>query len=124
MTAGVNRLTGKPLAGLDHVRQSLGVIFTTRLTSRLLRRLFGFAGVGLLGEPLTPQTLMKFYMAVVIAVELWEPRFKVIALSYPNADNSASELGQGRFGVAILGAYRPNALEGDFTVAATVSVVI
>lgn len=124
MTAGVNRVTGKPLEGIDHVRQSLGVIFTTWLASRVLRRTFGSAAPGLLGKPLTPGQLMKFYMAVVIAVELWEPRFKVTRVSYPNADNSSSKVGQGQFGVTILGNYMPRALEGDFTVAATVSLTL
>jgi phage baseplate assembly protein W len=124
MTAGLNRFTGQPLAGFAHVEQSLGVIFTTRLTSRFMRRTFGFAGVGLLGQPLTPGNLLRFYMAIVIAVELWEPRFKVTSLDYPTAQNSADRLRQGRFGVTILGQYMPNALEGDFTVAATVSVVL
>lgn len=124
MTAGLNRFTGQPLAGFAHVEQCLGVIFTTRLTSRFMRRTFGFAGVKLLGQPLTPDRLIRFYMAIVIAVELWEARFKVIALDYPTAQNSADRLRQGRFGVTILGQYMPNALEGDFTVAATVSVVL
>jgi phage baseplate assembly protein W len=124
MTAGVNRVTGAPLAGFAHVEQSLAVIFTTRLTSRVLRRTFGFAGVRLLGQPLTPDRLLRFYMAIVIAVELWEPRFKVVALDYPAAQNGAAQLQQGRFGVTILGQYMPNALEGDFTVAATLSVIL
>jgi hypothetical protein len=124
MTAGLNRFTGQPLAGFAHVEQSLGVIFTTRLTSRLMRRTFGSAVPKLLGQPLTSDRLLRFYMAIVIAVELWEPRFKVISLDYPKAQNSASQLQQGRFGVTILGQYMPNALEGDFTVAATVSVIL
>ncbi len=126
MTAstGIDRRTGKPLSDWPHVRQSLGMIFTTRLSQRVLARLFGFAGVGLLGQPLTPGDLMKFYLAVVIAVELWEPRFAVTSLTYPAGDNSATGLGQGRFGVRVVGAYRPNALTGDFTVAATVSVIL
>lgn len=124
MTAGVNRVTGAPLAGFAHVRQSLNVIFTTRLGSRVLRRTFGSAVPKLLGQPLTPDRLMKFYMAIVVAVELWEPRFAVTSVSYPQGENSASQLQQGQFGVTIEGQYMPNALEGDFTVAASVSVVL
>jgi len=123
-TTGVNRFTGAPLSDFAHVRQSLDVIFTTRLSSRVMRRTFGSAIPKLLGQPLTPPLLIRFYMAIVVAVELWEPRFKVSSIQYPSADNSASQLGQGRFGVQITGQYRPLALVGDFTVAETVTVVL
>ena len=118
MTAGINRITGKALAGWRHVQQSLIVIFTTRLGERLMRRLFGFGGLGLLGrENLTPPILLRWYMAVVIAVELWEPRYRVTSISYPSNRNSPGQLAQGQIGVEISGEYMPNALEGDFTVA-------
>ena len=118
MTAGINRVTGASLAGWPHVRQSLAVIFTTRLGEALLKRLFGFAGLGLLGrENLTPQALMRWYMAIVIAVELWEPRFQVTSLSFPTSANSPSQIQQGHIGMTITGNYMPNALEGDYTVA-------
>ncbi len=123
-STGLSRVDGQPLSDFDHVRQSLGVIFTTRLTSRVLARTFGSAIPGLLGQPLTPADLMKFYLAIVIAVELWEPRFVVTSIAYPDASNSPKALGQGRFGVRIAGGYRPNALAGDFTVAAAVSVIL
>jgi uncharacterized protein len=125
MTAGINRLTGRPLSGWSHVKQSLGVIFTTRLGERLMRRTFGFAGLGLLGRHnLTPQILMRWYMAIVIAVELWEPRYRVTSLSFPTAKNSPNGLRQGQIGLRISGEYMPNALEGDFTVASTQSLTL
>ena len=120
MTAGVNRRTGRVLTGLAHVRQSLHVIFTTQIGARVMRRTFGSAVPSLLGKAnLTPQVLLNFYVAVAIAVELWEPRFRVRQVGYPGADNSADRLQQGQFGVQISGDYRPNALEGDFTVASS-----
>ncbi len=122
MTAGVNAVTGMPLAGWAHVQQSLNVIFTTRIGQRLMRRFFGSAVPALLGQPLTPGQLMRFYMAIVIAVELWEPRFAVTSVSYPQGQNSPSQLGQGQFGILIEGQYMPNALEGDFTVASVMTV--
>jgi phage baseplate assembly protein W len=121
---GINRHTGAVLTDFDHVRQSLGVILTTRLGSRVMRRTFGSAVPALLGQPLTPGDLMRWYMAIVIAVELWEPRFSVTSLSYPANANSPTQLGQGQFGVTIRGDYRPNALSGDFAVAASVTVIL
>ncbi len=118
MTAGIDRLTGQPLSGWPHVRQSLIVIFTTRLGEALLKRTFGFAGLGLLGrENMTPDALMRWYMALVIAVELWEPRYKITSLQFPRADNSPGQLQQGQIGLTVTGDFMPNALEGDFTVA-------
>lgn len=120
MTAGVNRRTGRVLTGLAHVRQSLHVIFTTPIGARVMRRTFGSAVPALLGKAnLTPEALLNFYMAVAIAVDLWEPRFRVRQVGYPGAENSAGQLQQGKFGVLISGDYRPNALEGDYTVASS-----
>jgi len=121
-SVGVNRFTGKPLTDFDHVRQSVGVIFTTRIGERVYRRTFGGALVGLLGKPLTPENLMRAYMALVIGLELWEPRFRVRSLAYPGT--TASGMAQGKLGIEILGDYMPNALEGDFTVASSQLVVI
>lgn len=125
MTAGINRTTGAPLAGWSHVKQSLGVIFTTRLGEALMKRLFGFAGLGLLGrENLTPAVLMRWYMAVVIAIELWEPRYRVTSLAFPTDANSPNQERQGQIGLTINGVYMPNALEGDFTVASAQSLTM
>ncbi len=119
MSTGINRITGLPLSGWDHVVQSLGVIFTTRIGDRVMRRLFGSAVPGLLGRNLTPQTILRFYAAIIIAIDLWEPRFRVRSITYPGETNSVAELQQGRFGFRLYGDYRPNALTGDFTVAET-----
>jgi hypothetical protein len=124
MTSGIDRWTGRPLSGWAHCKQSLGVIFTTLLATRVMRRTFGFAGIELLGRNLTPQLLMRWYMAIVIAVELWEPRYRVRAFRFPAAGNSPSHLRQGQAQIEIDGDYMPNALEGDYTVASSQSVFL
>ena len=122
MSTGFSRDGSGLLSGWAHVKQSLGVIFTTRLASRVMRRTFGFAGLGLLGrENMTQAAVLRWYMAIVIAVELWEPRFSVTSLTFPKPANSAGQLQQGGVGLQISGAYMPNALEGDFTVASSQS---
>lgn len=113
---GINRHTGKVLSGWEHTVQSLGVIFTTGLGERIMRRFFGSAVRGLLGKNLTPETLARFYLAIAIAIDLWEPRFRLVAVSYPNNTNSEQRMRQGRLGLKLVGEYRPRALEGDFTV--------
>ena len=124
MTAGIDRHTGRPLAGWAHVQQSLGVILTTGIGSRVLARLFGSGVPGLLGQSLTPSTLLKFWTAIVIAVELWEPRFRVRSITYPGATNSAARGRQGKLGIRMIGDYRPRALEGDLTVEASTSASV
>lgn len=125
MSCGINRVTGKPLSGWPHVRQSIAVILTTRLGEMVLCRAFGFGGAGLLGKNLTPQAIMTWFMLIVLALsarknwllELGEPRFRVTSLTAPTDKNSPSQLQQGQIGLLVTGEYMPNALEGDFTVA-------
>jgi uncharacterized protein len=119
---GIDKYTGAPITDFDHVRQCLGTLFSTRIGQRIMRRTYGAQLLGLLGKELTPDVLMRAYMAVVIAVYLWEPRFAVTSASYPGTTPQGMALGQ--LGIKLNGDYRPNALTGDFTVADTVSVVI
>jgi len=124
MSLGLNRQTGRPLEGWPHVMQSLGVIFSTRFGDRIMRRVFGSAVPGLLGQNLTPDTLARFYTAIILAVELWEPRFRVRQIAYPASTNGADKMAQGKFGFRLFGDYRPNALTGDFTVAVAKDFVL
>lgn len=122
MPVGINRFTGKVLTGLPQVAQSVGVIFSTRITERILRRTFGSNIPAIFGRPLTPSTLLKFWTAVVLAVELWEKRLKIKKVGYPSATNSTAALRVGKFGIAITADYRPRAYQGDFTVEKTITL--
>lgn len=113
MTAGMDRETGRVLAGWPHVVQSVGVILTTPVGQRVMREWFGSPVPALLGENLTPQTIWRFVQAVVVALELYEPRFKVRRV---NVGGNAESIRGGEFNLTILGDYRPRALQGDFTV--------
>jgi phage baseplate assembly protein W len=88
MSVGIDRTTGKPLSGWPHVMQSLGVIFATKFGSRVMRRNFGSAVPSVLGKNLVPSTMLKFMTAATIAIELWEPRFRVRKFIYPATENS------------------------------------
>jgi phage baseplate assembly protein W len=109
--AGMNARTGKPLAGWPHVVQSLGVIFSTRIGERVMRRWFGSAVPALLGQNLTTQTFLKFFSAIYAAVELYEPRFRITKVTPVFVERT------GRAGLRIEGEYRPRGHLGDFTVA-------
>ena len=114
--AGADRSTGRILSDWAHVEQSLRVIFMTRFGSRVMRRSFGSSIPKLLGQNLVPSTILKVYMAIAIAVELWEPRFRVRRVSLPPTSNNTLNLRQGVLGLRIEGDYRPNALAGDFSI--------
>lgn len=81
-----------------------------------MRRVFGSAVSNILGQNLVPSTMLKFYTAISIALEMWEPRFQVRRFEYPASENSADHLRQGMIGIRMIGDYRPRALDGDFTV--------
>jgi phage baseplate assembly protein W len=114
---GIDRHTGQPLTGWAHVVQSMQVIFSTGVGARVMRRTFGSAVPPLLGHNLVPATVLRFMAAVAIAIDLWEPRFRVRSFALPSGANNAESAGQGRLRVQIHGDYMPNALEGDFSVA-------
>src|SRR5688500_5466382 len=74
---GIDRRTGRPLAGWPHVLQSLEVIFTTHFGERVMRRWFGSFVPNILGEKMVPSTTLKFWTAVCTAIDTWEPRYKI-----------------------------------------------
>ncbi|GJD78014.1 GPW/gp25 family protein [Methylobacterium gregans] len=124
MSVGIDRNTGRVLRGFAHVKQSLGVLFSTGIGSRILLRLFGSAIPSLLGKNIVPSTFLKFATAIHVAVELWEPRFRLIQVTFPRdtsadgstpATNSPERIRAGRIGVALHGQYRPRGHLGDPT---------
>src|SRR5690349_10388358 len=102
--AGIDRVTGRPLDGFAHVAQSILVIFSTLLGERIMRRHFGSSGPALLGRLLTAQNILRFFALVSLAIETWEPRFR-IARVIP-LTTSPEDIRLGRFTFAIEGEYR------------------
>lgn len=74
---GVDRKTGKMLMGEKHEDQSIGAIFTTRYHDRVLRRWVGSFVPHLLGETISERLLGRFFWAVIVSLDLWEPNYKV-----------------------------------------------
>jgi len=74
---GMDRATGKPLSGDDHLRQSIGDILTTPLGSRVMRRDYGSLLFELVDRPLNAATRLLCVVAVAQALALWEPRISV-----------------------------------------------
>jgi phage baseplate assembly protein W len=71
---GTNATTGKPLSGLDHLRQSIRDILTTPVGSRVMRRDYGSRLFQLVDAPVNARTISDIYAATIEAILRWEPR--------------------------------------------------
>lgn len=111
--SGFDRQTGLPLSGFPHVVQSIHVIFTTRVGERVMRRWFGSGAPALLGRLMTPKVILLFITTLSVAIDLWEPRFKVARIAMGR--NSAESLRSGVLSFVIEGEYRPRGHLGDRT---------
>lgn len=107
---GLDRRTGKALDGWPHVVQSIEVILTTGFGERLMLEWFGSLVPRLLGQNMTQPLLLRFVHSCVVAIELWEPRFKVRRVLFAATPES---LRAGHIGFAMLGDYLPRGHLGD-----------
>ena len=74
---GINAHTGQALSGIDHLRQSIRDILTTRLGTRVMRRDYGSRLPDLVDNPITPKLAMELYAATAEALQKWEPRLRL-----------------------------------------------
>lgn len=111
---GIDRRTGRIVSGWQHVEQSLEVIFATQFGERVMRRWFGSSVPELLGRTnLTNSAVLRFWTAVCVAIDLWEPRFRVTKItSFASTDKARA----GKIGFAIVGVYYPRGHLGDYSV--------
>jgi phage baseplate assembly protein W len=98
---GTNALDGKPLSGIDHLKQSIIDILTTPLGSRVMRRDYGSRLYSLVDAPMNRGTLSALYAATVEAIARWEPRFQVQKVVATNAAPGSVEL-------SVTGKYLPD----------------
>lgn len=98
---GTDSTTGKPLQGLEHLRQSIRDILTTPVGSRVMRREYGSRLYELVDAPMTRETLLNIYAATAEALIRWEPRLLITRIS-------AKSAGPGQVEIAITGEYLPS----------------
>lgn len=74
---GMNANSGRSIADIDHIRQSIHDILTTPRGSRVMRRDYGSDLFYLIDQPQTPALRLQIMAAVIIALTEWEPRVRV-----------------------------------------------
>lgn len=94
---GMDANTGKPLAGADHLAQSIGKILGTPIGTRVGRRDFGSHLPELLDQPLNAATRVRLIAAGALALLRQEPRIRAsrITLAPGNVAGGATLMIEG-----------------------------
>jgi Bacteriophage baseplate protein W len=82
---GTDATTGKPLIGIDHLRQSIRDILCTPMGSRVMLRTYGCGLFDLVDAPMNRSTILSIISAVATALKNWEPRIKVSKVALNSA---------------------------------------
>jgi hypothetical protein len=117
-STGIDRRTGRVRSDFDHVRQSVAVILTTPIGSRVMRREFGSEVPDLIDRPITDQVILALYAAVAIAIDRWEPRLSVTSCNVGRAG------ADGAIAIEITGIYHPHGHRGDFASADDAATIL
>ncbi|QBP10113.1 GPW/gp25 family protein [Cupriavidus metallidurans] len=83
---GLNSATGRAIADLPHIWQSIRDILTTPVGSRVMRRAYGSQVPMLIDQPLNDVTRLRVMSASVAAIVRWEPRVQVSAAAFVRRD--------------------------------------
>jgi phage baseplate assembly protein W len=86
---GMDAITGKPLDGLQHLRQSIARILSTPIGTRPARRDFGSLLPDLIDQAMNPLGRMRLLAATAQALLRWEPRLRVTAVTLEAVDAAA-----------------------------------
>jgi phage baseplate assembly protein W len=105
---GMNRLTGAPLSGDDHLAQSCEDIVSTPLGTRTMRRDYGCILADLVDRPMNRATALLASMGIALALARWEPRIVVRQVTI------AGELASGQAVAEIVGT-RTGAIANSLT---------
>ncbi|WP_019222066.1 GPW/gp25 family protein [Bartonella senegalensis] len=101
MNSGMDRMTGKPLSGIDHLRQLILDILTTRIGTRVMRRDYGSRVAELIDAPANNALTIALYAAVAEALDKWEPRFKLKKIDFKRSED-------GKISLSFEGIYLPS----------------
>lgn len=74
---GMDAATGKPLSGLDHLRQRVRDILTTPIGTRVCNRDYGSLLPELVDQPMNGAGRLRLIAATALAVARWEPALRL-----------------------------------------------
>ena len=80
--------SGKALAGIEHLKQSIVDILTTPIGSRVMRRDYGSRLFELVDSPINDDLKIELYAATAEALDRWEKRFKLEKVRLENVSGS------------------------------------
>lgn len=101
---GVNKQTGRSLSGVQHVRQSVEDILSTRKGTRVMRRDYGSDLPLLIDRPVNQSLLAAIRAETVDALTRWEPRLRCERVH-------VTEIGQGSVLMDLTYTYLPDGKE-------------
>ncbi|PJR88127.1 phage baseplate protein [Ochrobactrum sp. 695/2009] len=83
---GIDRHTGKVIAEPEHIRQSIEVILTTPVGTRIMREEFGVEYLDKTGKPKVGYPQKVIELEALRALAAYEPRIKDVAVEVTNLD--------------------------------------
>jgi len=83
----MDRASGRPRYGSEHLSQSIADLLAVPIGSRLQRRGYGLP-IELLDMPITPATIIEIVAALAKAFRLWEPRMRLRRIQVTEAGRS------------------------------------
>jgi len=107
--AGMDRNTGRWIAGWPHTSQSLADVLSTPLETRVLRRMYGADDDTLQDKPINADIITTAIMAAAVPIARWEPRVELVHVSITRANV------RGLLALAMRVTWLPRALFGDRT---------
>ncbi|EFB2362634.1 TPA: GPW/gp25 family protein [Escherichia coli] len=83
---GMNRNTGLSISDTEHISQSMRDILLTPVGSRVMRREYGSLLSALIDMPQNPALRLQIMVACYSAIQKWEPRIRLTAISFETGD--------------------------------------
>lgn len=83
---GMNRNTGLGISDTEHISQSMRDILLTPVGSRVMRREYGSLMSALIDMPQNPALRLQIMVACYSAIQKWEPRIRLTAISFETGD--------------------------------------
>lgn len=83
---GMSRNTGQSISDTEHISQSMRDILLTPVGSRVMRREYGSLLSALIDMPQNPALRLQIMVACYSAIQKWEPRIRLTAISFETGD--------------------------------------